>query len=221
MRHGEKCKQLFTFLIPGALRDATRCLAIQLASCVHLRERDNGQDRNLLPQEIVAMGTSKQTKRRTIKLFTIGFTQKTAEEFFKLIKDAGVRRIVDVRLNNNGTLAGFTREAHLPYLLREIAGIGYEHIPDLAPDDEILGDWKPNKKAKEAGKKPITWAEYTTRFARLIRKRKIETLVKPTELDYACLLCSEPTPENCHRRLVAEYLRDKCSDKVKIEIVHL
>lgn len=167
------------------------------------------------------MSASKQAKRRTIKLFTIGFTQKTAEEFFKLIMDAGVRRIVDVRLNNNGTLAGFTRATHLPYLLREIAGIGYKHMPDLAPDDDILADWKLNAQAKKAGKKPITWAEYQTRFARLIRKRKIETLVKPADLDHACLLCSEPPPENCHRRLVAEYLRDKWSDRVKVEIIHL
>jgi uncharacterized protein (DUF488 family) len=167
------------------------------------------------------MDANKQTKRRAIKLFTIGFTKKTAEEFFNLLTDAGVRRIVDVRLINNGTLAGFTREAHLPFLLSEIAGIGYEHMPDLAPDDEILADWKLNARAKKAGKKPITWAAYITRFARLIRKRKIETLVKPAELDYACLLCSEPTTENCHRRLVAEYLRDKWSDGVKIEIVHL
>ena len=167
------------------------------------------------------MGASKQTKRRTIKLFTIGFTKKTAEEFFNLLTDAGVRRIVDVRLNNNGTLSGFTRQAHLPYLLRELTGIEYEHRPDLAPTQKILSDWKPSPKAKKAGKKPITWAEYQTRFARLIRKRKIETLIKPAELDYACLLCSEPTPENCHRRIVAEYLRRKWTDSVKTEIVPL
>jgi len=167
------------------------------------------------------MGASKQTKRRAVEIFTIGFTQKSAEEFFKLLTDAGVRRVIDVRLNNNGTLAGFTRAAHLPYFLREIAGIVYEHMPDLAPDDAILSSWKLKAPAKKAGKKPITWAEYQTRFARLIRKRKIEASIRPAELDYACLLCSEPTPENCHRRLVAEYLRDKCSDSVKIEIVHL
>jgi len=181
----------------------------------------NSRGRNLLSQEIAAMGANKQTKRRTVKIFTIGSNEKSAEGFFTLLMEAGVRRIVDVRLNNNGTLAGFMRAAHLPYLLREIAEIDYKHMPDLAPDDDILADWKLNAQAKKAGKKPITWAEYQTRFARLIRKRKIETLIKPAELDYACLLCSEPTTENCHRRLVAEYLRDKCSDSVKTEIVHL
>jgi uncharacterized protein (DUF488 family) len=167
------------------------------------------------------MGASKQTKLRTVKIFTIGSNEKTAEVFFTLLMDAGVRRIVDVRLNNNGTLAGFTREAHLPYLLREIAGIGYEHIPDLAPNDDILADWKLNASAKKAGKKRITWVEYETRFARLIRKRKIETLIKPAELDYACLLCSEPESDECHRRLVAEYLHDKWADTVAVEIIHL
>jgi len=167
------------------------------------------------------MGANKQTKRRAIKIFTIGSNEKTAEEFFTLLLDAGVRRIVDVRLNNNGTLAGFTRAAHLPYLLREVAGIKYDHMPDLAPDDDILADWKLKAHAKKAGKKPITWAEYEIRFARLIRNRKIKTLVKPVGLNRACLLCSEPTPENCHRRLVAEYLRDKWSDRAAVEIVHI
>ena len=155
------------------------------------------------------------------KVYTIGSNKKSAETFFASIMNAGVRRIIDVRLNNNSALLGFTRRAHLPYLLSKIAGIDYVHMSMLAPDDAILSDWKLNAKAKKAGKKPITWAEYQTRFARLIRKRKIETLIKPAELDYACLLCSEPTPENCHRRLVAEYLRRKWTDSVKTEIVHL
>jgi uncharacterized protein (DUF488 family) len=167
------------------------------------------------------MAASKSPKRRTVKIFTIGSNEKTAEEFFTLLKDAGVRRVVDVRLNNNSTLLGFTRQAHLPYLLSEVARIKYEHMPDLAPDDDILADWKLNTKAKEAGKKPITWAEYKTRFARLIRKRKIETLVKPADLHHACLLCSEPTPEKCHRRIIAEYLHRRWAGRVKIEIVHL
>jgi uncharacterized protein (DUF488 family) len=173
------------------------------------------------PQKVVEMNSRQSTRRRTIRIFTIGANEKSAEEFFALIMDAGVRRIVDVRLNNNGTLAGFTRATHLPYLLREIAGIEYEHRPGLAPDDKILSAWKLNASAKKAGKRRITWAEYEIRFARLIRNRKIETLVKPANMNHACLLCSEPTPEKCHRRLVAEYLRDKWAGKVKVDIVHL
>jgi uncharacterized protein (DUF488 family) len=182
---------------------------------------DQQVEQQIVHQDTTVTATPLEQTLQDVKLFTIGFTQKTAEGFFKLLINAGVRRIVDVRLNNNRTLAGFTRQAHLPYLLREIAGIEHEHRIDLAPDDAILSDWKLNKKAKEAGKKPITWAEYKTRFTRLIRKRKIETLVNPAELDYACLLCSEPTTENCHRRLVAEYLRRKWTDSVTTEIVHL
>ena len=172
-------------------------------------------------QDTAVTATPSEQTLQDMKLFTIGFTQKTAEEFFGLIMGAGVRRIVDVRLKNDGTLAGFTRQAHLPYLLSEVAEIGYEHRPDMAPDDNILSDWKLNAKAKKAGKKRITWQQHKTRFTRLIRRRKIETLIKPSDLDHACLLCSEPTPEKCHRRLVAEYLRDKWSGKVNLEIVHL
>ena len=167
------------------------------------------------------MSSRGSTRRRTAKLYTIGSSGKSAETFFTLIMDAGVRRIIDVRLNNNSALLGFTRQAHLPYLLKEIAQIDYVHKPMLAPDDGILGDWKLNAKAKEAGKKQITWQEYETRFKQLLHERKIETLVKPSYLHQACLLCSEVTAEQCHRRLVAEYLRGKWAGRVKVEIVHL
>ena len=53
-------------------------------------------------------------------LFTIGFTQKTAETFFETIKNAGVRRVVDIRLNNTSQLAGFTKKDDVIYFLKKI-----------------------------------------------------------------------------------------------------
>ena len=150
--------------------------------------------------------------RSPAKIFTIGANGKTAEEFFGLIMDAGVRRIIDIRLRNNSQIQGFTKMTHLPYFLREIAGIDYTHMPDLSPTDAILNAWL---------NKEITWRQYVARFTPLLRKRKVEGLFEPGGLDGICLLCTEPTTEHCHRRLVAEYLRNKCSDKVKLEIVHL
>ncbi|HHN66515.1 MAG TPA: DUF488 family protein, partial [Thermopetrobacter sp.] len=47
--------------------------------------------------------------------------------------------------------------------------------------------------------------------------RKIEDIDKNI-IDGGCLLCSEDSPHHCHRRLVAEYLRDKWGD---VEIIHL
>lgn len=133
-----------------------------------------------------------------VRLFTIGFTKKTAREFFTALREAGVRRVVDVRLSNASQLAGFTKKEDLAYFLREIGGIDYVHRPDLAPTKEILDAYK---------KKNLTWPEYEERFARLVAERKVETLLVPGDLDHACLLCSEPKPDKCHRRLVAEYIQ--------------
>jgi len=133
-----------------------------------------------------------------VRLFTIGFTRKTARDFFTALREAGVRRVVDVRLSNASQLAGFTKKEDLAYFLREIGGIDYVHRPDLAPTKEILDAYK---------KKNLTWPEYEERFARLVAERKVETLLVPGDLDQACLLCSEPKPDKCHRRLVAEYIQ--------------
>jgi len=144
-----------------------------------------------------------------IDLFTIGFTQKSAQEFFTKIKNAGVKRIVDVRLNNNSQLAGFSKKDDLAYFLREIADIEYIHTPDLAPTQDILDAYK---------KKKGDWGVYERQFLDLIAKREIEKKIQPVLLQNSCLLCSEHLPHHCHRRLVAEYLHKKWGG---IHIQHL
>ena len=147
---------------------------------------------------------------RSIELFTIGFAGKSAEEFFGKLQKAGVKRLIDVRLNNVSQLAGFTKKKDLEYFLRAIAKIEYVHCDDLAPTSDILDRFK--KKGE------MDWAEYERQFNELLRERRPENRHKPEELDRACLLCSEPTAEHCHRRLVAEWL-EKAWGGVKI--VHL
>ncbi|MGE4062303.1 MAG: DUF488 family protein [Rhodospirillaceae bacterium] len=131
-----------------------------------------------------------------MKLFTIGFTQKTAKTFFTMLKEAEVKHLVDVRLNNVSQLAGFTKRDDLAFFARSICGIPYSHILDLAPTAEILTAFKKNKG---------DWKPYEKQFNALITARKIENM-DPKLFEGACLLCSEPTPHHCHRRLVAEYL---------------
>lgn len=133
----------------------------------------------------------------SITIFTVGFTGKPAKEFFEKLKQAGVRRVVDIRLNNVSQLAGFTKKRDLEYFLHTIAGIDYVHEPEFAPSKEILNDFK---------KKRIEWGEYESRYLSLLKERQPAKLHKPEDFDRACLLCSEPTPEHCHRRLAAEYL---------------
>lgn len=144
-----------------------------------------------------------------IKMFTIGFTKKNAETFFSELRNAGVTMLIDLRLNNVSQLSGFAKRDDLIFFLKELCNCDYKHIPNFAPTKDILDAYK---------KKEISWNEYVNRFNKLIIERKIENTLKAEELTNACLLCSEPTPEQCHRRLVAEYLQGKLSG---IEIIHL
>jgi uncharacterized protein (DUF488 family) len=144
-----------------------------------------------------------------MRLFTIGFTKTTAENFFSRVQLAGVRKIADVRLNNVSQLAGFAKRDDLGYFAKAICGAEYVHLPVLAPEQSMLDEYK---KAKG------DWLTYEERFLGLMRERQIEKVLSVKELDGACLLCSEDKPHHCHRRLVAEYLRDAWGD---IDIVHL
>ena len=146
------------------------------------------------------MDTNSLPAQEGITIFTIGFTKKSAREFFELLRKAGVRKVVDIRLNNVSQLAGFTKKDDLTYFLQAIGGIDYEHRPELAPTKMILDGYK---------KKSLTWQQYEERFLKLMAERQTEVSVAPGDLDHACILCSEPRAEKCHRRLVAEYLRDK------------
>ena len=144
-----------------------------------------------------------------IKLFTIGFTKKTAEAFFTKLSKAGVKRVIDIRLNNVSQLAGFAKKDDLRYFLKTICNIDYIHKPDFAPTKDILEVYKKNKG---------DWSVYEKRFLVLLAERKPEENISRDMLDGGCLLCSEDKSDNCHRRLVAEYLSEKWGN---IEIIHL
>jgi uncharacterized protein (DUF488 family) len=136
-------------------------------------------------------------------VFTIGFTGKTASRFFGLLRDAGVKRVIDVRLNNVSQLAGFTKKQDLPFFLEEICGADYLHLSLLAPTKEILETYRKDK----------SWERYTHSFRALLAERAVEREVDRTMFDVpTALLCSEPTPEKCHRRLVLEYLAERWGD---------
>lgn len=142
-------------------------------------------------------------------LFTIGFTKKNAKKFFTLMRDAGVKRLLDVRLNNSSQLAGFAKKDDLTFFMREICHADYVHLPQLAPTQDILDAFK-----KQKG----DWGVYEVAFNKLLISRRVESTVGIDLLDGGCLLCSEDTPEHCHRRLVAEYLQKHHPD---LRVVHL
>ena len=144
-----------------------------------------------------------------ITIYTIGYSKKDAETFFGKLEEAGIPCVIDVRLRNTSHLAGFTKRDDLCFFLRRVANIDYVHLPELAPTEVLLDDYM---------KKQIDWQTYEHRFNKIIAARGIETLVTPERLTNACLLCSEASPDRCHRRLVAEYLQHKWGN---IHIAHL
>ena len=145
-----------------------------------------------------------------MEIYSIGFTKKSAAQFFGALRQAGIRRLLDVRLNNSSQLAGFTKRGDIEYFLAEICGATYEHEPVLAPTQELLNAYK-----KEGG----SWAEFERGFLALMADRQVEHRVSRVGFEVATvLLCSEPKPDRCHRRLVAEYLRDRWGD---VHVVHL
>ncbi len=145
-----------------------------------------------------------------MEIYTIGFTQTTAERFFARLADARVERLLDVRLNNTSQLAGFAKAQDLPYFARELVGATYDHQPLLAPTQEILDAYK---------KRKGDWAAYETEFMALMERRRIDEALSPASFEQrTALLCSEATAEHCHRRLVCEYLATRWPD---VRAVHL
>ena len=145
-----------------------------------------------------------------ITLYTIGFTKKSAEQFFNLLRDNDVKQLIDVRISNSSQLAGFAKGKDLEFFVKEICHIPYKHIIDFAPSKELLDQWHKQK---------VTWEEYVKVYTDLLKDRDVLRKYGVKSFDGSCFLCSEDTPEQCHRRLLAEYFKKHSADPVKI--VHL
>jgi len=146
-----------------------------------------------------------------LNLYTIGFTQKSAQEFFELLSSHKIQRLVDIRINPQGQLSGFAKQEDLPYFLEKLANsCQYIHMPELAPTKEILKDYRNDG----------DWPRYVTLFQNLMDERNIPESLNRADFETVtcCLLCSESTPQHCHRRLVAERL---ASHWRNVEIIHL
>ncbi|HJP89064.1 MAG TPA: DUF488 domain-containing protein [Candidatus Limnocylindrales bacterium] len=144
-----------------------------------------------------------------MKLYTIGFTKKSAERFFDLVCQAHPRRLVDVRLHNSSQLAGFAKQDDLAFFLEKLCGVGYAAEPMLAPEAEMLAAYRAKK---------VNWLAYEQRFLELMDEREVARTLSPELVDGAVLLCSEDQPDRCHRRLVAEYLSKAWGG---VDILHL
>ena len=135
--------------------------------------------------------------RFLVTIYTIGFTKKSAKEFFGILSKTGARHLLDIRLSNTSQLAGFTKRDDLRYFLRELLNMEYHQIPGLVPEESILKEYR----------KTRDWAHYERSYMALISRRQAEKQIKPKLLEEGVvLLCSEAKPDRCHRRLAAEYL---------------
>lgn len=172
-----------------------------------LRKKVKGQPST---EADTAETASNQGAGRQIRVYSIGFTQRTAEAFFDVLKCQGIRCLLDIRLNNWSQFAGFTKHCDLPYFLKQICKAEYRHELLLAPSRELLNAYKKDK---------IGWPEYERRFFALMAERRVEDVLTPDIFAIpTVLLCYEPTAERCHRRLVLDYLQDKWGC---LNIVHL
>lgn len=143
-------------------------------------------------------------------VYTIGFTQKSAETFFGILREHGIKRLLDVRINNTSQLAGFAKRDDLRYFLRELCGADYQHEPSLAPTKTLL-------KAYRSGE--LDWAGYERAFLELLHKRGVDrTFSAAMFATPTVLLCSEATAEQCHRRLVVEYWQRCWDENAIVEI---
>ncbi|MFA5631702.1 MAG: DUF488 domain-containing protein [Porticoccaceae bacterium] len=143
-----------------------------------------------------------------MKTYTIGFTQKSAAQFFGLLSAASVETVIDVRLHNLSQLAGYAKKDDLKYFLKQLCNASYIHLPELAPTKAMLDAYK---------KKRMSWHDYEDAFLDLMVQRNIETAVSPDIFANACLLCSEHHPHQCHRRLVVEYLNNHWNTALQIK----
>lgn len=156
------------------------------------------------------MGKENSSTYTNMKIYTIGFTKKSAKEFFELLKRNDIVQVIDIRLNNTSQLAGFTKKDDLKYFLNELCGVEYSHFKFLAPTKEIRNRYNKEK----------NWDVYVKEYIELLERRKVLDKLDKSFFEgrKTCFLCSEASAEHCHRRLLAEYLKDHWSD---VEVTHL
>ncbi len=145
-----------------------------------------------------------------MRIYTIGFTGKTARDFFEALQNIQARRLLDIRIHNNSQLAGFTKKGNIEYFLEKLTGLAYLEMPLLAPSAEMFKQYRADR----------DWPTYEGKYIQLLRDRNAGKQIDRALLEEGVVfLCSEPTPEKCHRRLAAEFLQNELSED--IQITHL
>ena len=139
------------------------------------------------------------------KIFTIGFSGKKPDDFLDILNAAKINCVWDIRL--------WRASAYVPFYsgdsLASVLGARYEYHPEFAPTTEILTGYKNGT---------ISWADYEKMYRELLAARRPTVGAEPATFDRICLLCTEKSAVQCHRRLAAEYIASQIPD---IDITHL
>jgi uncharacterized protein YeaO (DUF488 family) len=143
------------------------------------------------------------------KLYTIGFTGKSAEQFFSLLKESKASRLIDIRINRTSQLAGFAKEQDLKFLVPELTNMDYVVREELAPTKDLLASYR---------KKEIAWDEFAENYQHLLKNRLVHNAFSLEDFSNSILLCSEKEPEKCHRTLLANALIEQFPS---LEIINL
>jgi uncharacterized protein (DUF488 family) len=145
--------------------------------------------------------------KSVVQVASIGFTGKSAQKFFDLLKGAQVRTVLDIRLNNTSQLAGFAKKQDLPYFLEHLCNAAYMEIPELAPEPDLL---------KRYQGKQLSWENFREEYFDLISRRRVESNLDIALFESGCLLCSEHLPHHCHRMFALEYLNQHWNSRLSI-----
>lgn len=154
-----------------------------------------------------ARGFTMKSSKSAVQVASIGFTGKSAQKFFSLLKDAHVRTVLDIRLNNTSQLAGFAKKQDLPFFLEQLCNAAYVEIPELAPEPELL---------KRYQGKQLSWENFREEYFDLIARRRVESNLDIALFDSGCLLCSEHLPHHCHRMFALEYLNQQWNSRLSV-----
>jgi uncharacterized protein (DUF488 family) len=145
-----------------------------------------------------------------MEIATIGFTRRTAQDFFDTLRRAGIQRLVDVRRRNTSQLAGFAKRDDLAFFVEELVGADYQEAPLLAPTDELLDAYRGGR---------LTWPQYEAAYRRLLDQREVHRLLDRALFETpAVLLCSEHSAARCHRRLAVEHLAAHWGDVTPVHL---
>ena len=150
---------------------------------------------------------------------TIGVYGFDGPGFLRALEEAEIGLVLDVRQRRGvrGSQYAWANAKRLQAALAE-AGIGYSHLPELAPTTGMRQLQYEEDARKGEGKRSRTALApaYAERYTDEVLDRvDLEPIVRFVGSSRAALLCVERDPEACHRSLIAARLERELGQPVR------